>query len=117
MDKKIQAIKHGRLVASVARDTRWSRNKVAYAPAPKGVSVLTEAATITVAEGRERCGYGPMELAGCDMVRACRDGDYRRGTLVPTVRGQWANYGAPHGTHTEFTISWVFIVDAQATEA
>jgi hypothetical protein len=112
---KVRAVKDSQLVSSVADDTKWTRKKIVYGPAPRGVHVLTEKASITVYEGREDCGSGRMILDSVDEIRAC-DANYRRGTLIPTVEGRWANYGAPHGTHTDVKIVWAFVADPVAAK-
>jgi hypothetical protein len=109
---KAKAVKEQQLVSSIQADTKWTRNKITYGSAPRGVRVLTEKASITIREGREDCGSGRMILDSVDPIRAC-DANYQRGTLFPTVEGRWANYGAPHGTHTTITITWEFVPDAK----
>ncbi len=110
---KVKALKDGQLVSSVSDDTKWAKKKITYGPIPKGVYLVSEKASITICEGRENCGSGQMVLDSVDEISASRAGDYKRGKLVPTVSGRWANYGAPSGTHFEVQIAWEFVPDEQ----
>ena len=100
-----KTVRDNRVLVRHATDTAWDRDHNEYAPLPCGdhysIDVIEP---LVITEGREDCGSGPMLVSGGLVVAGHGYSVHR---YRAKGRGEWRNYGAPHGTHASVEIEWV----------